>query len=77
MKLYMASYLQNTNHPKNLADDYLVRKVYRNSLFFNKKLNLILEQIDLFMKYAKDNLFIDPSYRMEVFGSLRSKLALR
>lgn len=39
----MVAYLQSPKN--NKVDDYLVKKAYRNSLFFNKKFNLILEQI--------------------------------
>lgn len=31
----------------------------------------------MFLDYARGNLLIDSNYKMEVFGSLRSKFALR
>ena len=50
---------------------------FSQSLFMNRKNHHIVKSITGFLLRLKHDLFSDPCYELEIFGSLRSQLAIK
>ncbi len=65
-------------HPqKSREEEHLEKIAVKNALFFNPAHRQLVSNLMSFIENIKQSFFFDDEFKLDLFGSLRSRLALK